>query len=98
MPAASRNNDLSTGHGCFPPTPMVGNLCSKTYIEFELSGHVGSQHATHSCPPVVHPQSARAITSGASKTNIEGSAAVRISDPIGCGDRVGQGASKTFIE
>jgi uncharacterized Zn-binding protein involved in type VI secretion len=97
MPAASRLGDLSTGHGCFPPTAITTDVCSKTTIEGPKAAHVGSKHATHACPPVVHPTSARPITSGAPKTTIEGSPAARIGDPIGCGDAVGQGASKTFI-
>jgi uncharacterized Zn-binding protein involved in type VI secretion len=98
MPAVSRLGDISTGHGCFPPTPLVNTPVGKTFFNGILACVVGSQHATHVCGIVVHPTPARPVVSGASKTFIEGSPASRVGDPIGCGDTCGQGSSNSFIE
>lgn len=95
MPAACRLGDLSTGHGCFPPTAINGEVASKTSIQGAMAAVVGSTHPDHSCGTTVH--SARIISSGSGKTYIEGSAAARIADSINCGDAMAQGASKTFI-
>jgi uncharacterized Zn-binding protein involved in type VI secretion len=95
MPAACRLGDLSTGHGCFPPTNINGKVAAKTSIEGAKAAFVGSTHPDHSCGTTVH--AGRSISSGSGKTFIEGAAAARIADSINCGDAMGQGASKTFI-
>lgn len=100
MPAVTRLGDMSTGHGCFPPTAMILTPVSKTYFNGILAGVMSTQcqFETHSCPPIVHPASERFISSGASKTYIEGYKAARIGDSIDCGDAVAEGSSNTFIE
>lgn len=101
MPAVIRIGDMSTGHGCFPPTPMAESPVSKTFINGIKPGVVASTstHVTHSCGVVVHPQGpARSHSSGASKTFIEGFLAARIGDDISCGDTCGEGSPNTFIE
>ena len=95
MPSASRLTDMSTGHGCFTPTPVNGGVASKTSIEGLLAAIVGSTHPAHACGSTVH--AGRTISSGSGKTTIEGSPAARIGDSISCGDVMGQGATKTFI-
>jgi uncharacterized Zn-binding protein involved in type VI secretion len=100
MPAAVRIGDMSTGHGCFPPTPLVQSPVSKTFINGIKPGVVnpGSTHSTHVCGIVVHPQGApRSHVSGSGNTFIEGFSAARIGDNIACGDAVGQGSPNTFI-
>lgn len=100
MPAAVRIGDMSTGHGCFPPTPMVDSPVSKTFINGVKPGVVSpnSTHATHSCGRVTHPQGAqRSHASGSSNTFIEGFPAARIGDNISCGDAIAQGSPNTFI-
>lgn len=99
MPAAYRVGDSSVGHDGYPATACTSSPASKTYWEGKLAATVGALHATHTKPDnPPHPSSARNISGGASKTNIEGSAAARTGDPIGCGDTCGAGASKTVIE
>lgn len=95
MPAICRLTDKSTGHGCFPPTPVNGAVAGKTKIEGEFAAMVDSTHPDHSCGTTTH--SARKISDGSSKSFIEGKKAARIGDPINCGDAMGQGASKTFF-
>lgn len=100
MPAISRLGDMSTGHGCFPPTALVATPVSKTFFNGILSSVVNSacQHATHVCGVVVHAGDTRAPSSGASKTFIEGNPAARIGDNIACGDAIAEGSPNTFIE
>jgi uncharacterized Zn-binding protein involved in type VI secretion len=95
MPAQCRLGDMSTGHGCFPPTAINGGVAGKTTVEGDPAAMVGSTHPDHSCGNSVH--SGRKINSGSGKTTIEGKAAARIGDSINCGDAMGQGASKTFF-
>ena len=100
MPAVTRMGDMSTGHGCFPPTAMIATPVTKTFFNGKLAGVVSTecQFETHSCPPITHLASERFISSGASKTFIEGYKAARIGDSIACGDAVAEGSSNSFIE
>lgn len=100
MPSVARKGDLSTGHGCFPPTAMVLTPVSKTFFNGILAGvlDTGCQFATHTCGLSTHPQNTRTVNSGADKTYIEGKLAARIGDNIGCGDAIAQGSPNSFIE
>lgn len=100
MPAVIRLNDMSTGHGCFPPTNLVSTPVSKTFVNGILAGVVSGscQYTTHVCGIVVHPSSGRTPSSGSSKTFIEGNPAARIGDDIACGDTCGEGSPNSFIE
>lgn len=100
MPAQSRIGDLSTGHGCFPPTQLVVTPVVKSFFNGILGSVVSSacQHDTHCCGPVCHSGSERSPSSGASKTFIEGLPSARIGDSIACGDAIAEGSPNTFIE
>ncbi len=100
MPAISRLGDMSTGHGCFPPTAMVQTPITKTFFNGIIAGVKDSacQFETHSCGIVVHTQEERFVISGASKTYIEGIQAARIADDIGDGDAIAEGSPNSFIE
>lgn len=98
MPAASLEGHVSSGHGCFPPTPTESGFSSKTKIEgkaCQLSGL--TKYVDHRCGRSVHLGPTRNVSSGSSKVTIEGKAAIRIGDSITCGDTVAQGSSKVFI-
>jgi uncharacterized Zn-binding protein involved in type VI secretion len=100
MPAVSQKGKQSTGHGCFAPTVMAQTPVSKTYFNGILAGVVdqGCQFVPHTCGIVTHSQAERYVSSGASKTYIEGKKAARIGDNIGCGDVIAEGSSNSFIE
>ena len=100
MPAISRLGDMSTGHGCFPPTALTSTPVSKTYFNGILASVVdsGCQHAPHTCGLTTHAGSTRSPSSGASKTYIEGFPAARIGDDIACGDAIAEGSANSFIE
>jgi uncharacterized Zn-binding protein involved in type VI secretion len=100
MPAVSRLGDMSTGHGCFPPTALTSTPVAKTFFNGKLATVVDSSclHAPHTCGQVTHAGATRSPSSGASKTYIEGKLAARIGDSIACGDAIAQGSSNSFIE
>jgi uncharacterized Zn-binding protein involved in type VI secretion len=100
MPAVSRKQDLSTGHGCFSPTPMMVTPVKKTYFNDKLAGVLSEecQFESHTCGIVTHTQVERFVSSGASKTFIEGILAARIGDDIACGDAIAEGSENSFIE
>jgi uncharacterized Zn-binding protein involved in type VI secretion len=100
MPAVSRLGDMSTGHGCFPPTALVKTPVTKTFFNGILASVVNPecQHAPHSCGSSVHKDETRSPSSGASKTFIEGKLAARIGDNIACGDAIAEGSTNSFIE
>ena len=100
MPAVSRIGDMSTGHGCFPPTALVQTPVTKTFFNGKLASVVNSatQHAPHTCGITTHSGATRSPSSGASKTFIEGKLAARIGDNIACGDAIAEGSPNSFIE
>lgn len=100
MPAVSRLGDMSTGHGCFPPTAMITTPVAKTYFNGKLAGVVDSKcrWEAHTCGIVTHNSSERYPSAGASKTYIEGKPAARIADSIACGDAIAEGSTNSFIE
>lgn len=100
MPAVSRLGDMSTGHGCFPPTALIQTPVSKTFFNGIKPAVVDSacQHATHCCGITCHSGASRSPSAGASKTFIEGKPAARIGDNIACGDAIAEGSTNSFIE
>lgn len=97
MAAASRRGDLSSGHGCFPPTGCTDTAASKTFINGILAQIQGSRYAAHRCGKTTHLPATRNTTGGSGKVFIEGKAAIRIGDSIACGDTVGQGSPNVQI-
>ncbi len=95
MPAATRRGDLTSGHGCFPPTAITSTAASKTFINNILASVIGASVATHSCGQTTH--AGRTVTSGSSKVIIEGRDATRIGDSVNCGDTIGQGSSNVIF-
>lgn len=90
MAAASRKGDLTTGHGCFPPTAITGS-CNKTFINGIKASVLNAGVATHRCGKSVH--AGRVVSSGSGKVFIEGLPATRIGDSVNCGDTIGQGSN-----
>ena len=95
MPAATREGDLTSGHGCFPPTAITSTPASKTFINNKLASVIGASVAIHYCGTTTH--AGRTVTSGSSKVIIEGKEATRIGDSINCGDTVGQGSDNVIF-
>lgn len=100
MPAIVRVGDVSTGHACFPPTNLVQTAATKSYINGILVGlqDESTQFSPHNCGNSIHQQNTRNISSGSSKSFIEGKPVARIGDNIACGDACAQGSPNSFIE
>lgn len=99
MSAIVRLGDMSTGHGCFPPTPLVTTPIQKTYVNGVLAGVAdpSCQFAAHTCGLTTHPQQERyPIPNPNNKTFIEGYPIAVIGDDIACGDAIAEGSANTF--
>lgn len=96
MPAAARKGDLSTGHGCFPPTICRDPVSTRTFINSLLAQIQSSTHLEHRCG-TVHLEEVRKTNNGSQTVFIENKRAQRIGDSIICGDTVGQGSDNVFI-
>lgn len=97
MPAIALADNVSTGHGCWPPTQCIGPYSSTVRINgkgVQLKGI--SKYMAHTCGKVTHPTDARVVTEGSDTIFIEGIAVVRVGDLIACGDRVGRGSADVF--
>lgn len=98
MPAIALEAQMSTGHGCFPPTNATGPYTTKSFIsgkKVQLRGV--TMYAPHVCGIVVHPSDSRKVVDpGGSTFFLEGKPVAFIGDPIACGDMVGEGAPSTF--
>jgi uncharacterized Zn-binding protein involved in type VI secretion len=109
MPGIAVIGDMSTGHGAWPPTPMISSPIKKTKFNGARPGVVDNiecQFAPHSLPngSSPHPNTGagqekdRCVKSGSSKTKIEGYVIARIGDPLYCGDVIAEGSNNSFIE
>ena len=100
MPAVIRLTDMSTGHGCFPPTSLTKTPIAKTFFNNLLAGVIDTncQYVPHTCDTVTHAGQERSPSVGSTKTFIEGKAAARIGDTITCGDACAQGSPNSFIK
>ena len=100
MPAIALEGQLSTGHGCWPPTQCVGPYSSTVRINGKLVQLKGvSMYQAHTCGKVTHPTEGRKVIADPAKTDtifVEGIAAAMIGDLIACGDRVGKGSDDVF--
>lgn len=97
MPAIALEGQVSTGHGCFPPTACVGPYSTTVKINgkgIQLKGI--SKYASHTCGKQTHPTDARVVIEGSDTIFIQGIAVVRIGDMIACGDSVAKGSSDVF--
>lgn len=97
MPAIALENQLSTGHGCFPPTNCIGPYSSTVRINGKLVQLKGiSRYIQHRCGNTTHTTEGRIVVEGSATIFVEGIAVVRIGDLIACGDRVARGSDNVF--
>lgn len=98
MPAVALQGQMSTGHGCFPPTAAVGPYTTKSYFNgkpIQLRGT--TQYAPHTCGTTTHPSSARKVSAAGGTFYLEGKLVAMIGDMIDCGDAVAEGSPTSFI-
>lgn len=93
MPAATRVEDISTGHDCHPPVNALEGS-SNVFINGKPAHRVGDEWQPHSCGGSPHiPTSVE----GSSTVFINGKPAVRIGDASDCGQLSAEGSDNVFI-
>jgi hypothetical protein len=84
--------DMSTGHGCFPPTvPVMGSI--STFTDQFSQVRVTDMWAPHCCGPVCHPV---VSAMGSMTTFADQLPKMRMMDMLSCGDMVAVGSLTTF--
>jgi len=98
MPKAGRLGDIGSGHGCFPPTPIIAGS-GDTFINGKPAARKDDAVLLHGCPcpKTPHGIHGRAIAAGSCNVSINGKPAARIGDAINCGGSVSTGSPDTFI-
>ncbi|WP_292959419.1 type VI secretion system PAAR protein [Neptuniibacter sp. UBA6509] len=94
MPKAARIGDIGSGHGCFPPTPVIagsGNVMTNG-IPAARVGDAVAPHGCGNCPP-----HGRSISAGSGSVFINGKPAARVGDSITCGGSVSAGSGDVII-
>ena len=92
MPAAHRNTDICTGHGCYPPRQNLDG--SKNVFVNSLGWHLkGGSWASHCCGDECH---ATKTAEGSSTVFVNSIPVARIGDPLHCGSACGKGSPNVF--
>lgn len=94
MPGATRLGDYNTGHGTFPPVPLI-TASGNVIINGKGAGRQGDGYPPHTdASPTTDTDS---IASGSSTVFINGRQAARIGDPIDNGGTVRDGSGNVNI-
>ncbi len=92
MPSAHRQNDICTGHGCYPPRP--NSSWSGNVIVNNLGWHRKSDSwQVHCCPPPCHGSN---LAAGSPNVYVNNLQAGRIGDPVACGSACATGSGNVF--
>lgn len=91
---AARLLDVDTGHGCFPPSPVI-SASPDVFINYRPAARLGDPLAPHACPN--SPPHGRNLSAGSATVFINGQPASRIGDAIGCGGSMASGSGDVFI-
>lgn len=102
MAGITRLGDISTGHICYPGTPLTTitpGAGGPVYVNNVLAGRLGDLYTAHACttsnPPP--PHTIRAISKGSTKlTYINGKPPGIIGGLISCGDTITVGSTNVF--
>ncbi len=92
MPAVSRQGDLCSGHGPFPPRPLVSGS-GDVFINGIPAGRRNDPYGIHCSPKKCHGGSASA---GSSTVFVNGRPLVRIGDAVSCGSVSAMGSPNVF--
>lgn len=97
MPASAiLGTSISTGHGCFPPKPVIQGS-PNVYAEGKQVVRVSDAWAVHCCTSYPYPCHASVSSQGSPNVFANGLSKARIGDAISCGDFVQTGASTVYI-
>ena len=90
----SRIGDVCTGHGSFPPRPLVEGT-DDFVVGNSPASKVGDNLAPHGSPSPSPPHGGT-VASGSSTYYIANQQIARIGDPVSCGSAMAQGEG-TFV-
>jgi uncharacterized Zn-binding protein involved in type VI secretion len=90
---AARKQDLSSGHSCFPPRPIVEGS-SNVFTNSRPAVRKGDLVDIHNCGNSAHKGN---IAKGSATVYINSKQAARVKDPITCGDVVMTGSTNVYI-
>ena len=93
MSAVQRLGDIGSGHGCFPPRPVVSSS-PNVATDGILVARVGDAYPPHGCPHT--PPHGAVNASGSSTVNANGKPISRVGDAISCGSSVAAGSTTGF--
>jgi uncharacterized Zn-binding protein involved in type VI secretion len=93
-PKAARLGDIGSGHGCFPPTPIV-SASPDVFTNHRPAARLGDPLVPHGCGNC--PPHGRSIGAGSANVFINNKKAARVGDSIGCGGSVSAGSGDVFI-
>ena len=92
MPAAARQGDTDTGHGCFPPRPNLAGSAN-VFINGLPAHCVGDAWAPHTCGLAIHDSK---LAAGSSTVFVNGKPLGRVGDAVACGSAVASGSGNVF--
>ena len=93
MPAATRLNDICTGHADWPPRPNI-QASENVFVNSRGWHRQGDAWETH-CNNVPECHDG-VLASGSKSVYINGKQAGRIGDPVSCGSSVATGSENVF--
>ncbi len=97
MPAATRQGDIGSGHGChFPETSATGGSAT-VFVNGKPLMRVGDSYEAHACSAGDAGPHDRALGEGSASVFIEGRPAGRVGDAISCGGAAQTGSEDVFI-
>ena len=99
MPAIALEENVSTGHGCWPPTGSIGPYANATVRangkRIQIRGK--TLYAPHTCNKTTHSGNQRMVLGDEESTIfISGEPVAMVGDLIACGDRIGRGSPDVF--
>lgn len=94
MPAVCRQNDICTGHGCWPPRPnsswSENVICNSRGVHRSSDGWL-----PHTCPPIPETHASN-LAAGSSTVYANSLQIGRTGDPVACGSAVATGSGNVF--
>lgn len=97
MPAATRQGDVGSGHGCHFPATNASGGSPTVFINGKPIMRLGDSYESHACSAGHAGSHERALSEGSASVFIEGRPAGRVGDAIDCGGAAKTGSSDVFI-
>ena len=93
MPQAARHRDLDSGHGCFPPRPIVSGS-SDVFTNSRNQHRIGDMLDVHYCGLSGHPGT---TLTGSSTVFCNSIPVSRVGDEVSCGSVIMTGSTDVFV-